>query len=534
MLPAISSAAYVYSTNQSAVQVTYVDASTAIVYPNQFESERTQQLNDWVRGGGQITPYVTPPRPLPGPPQFISCYIETEAVVAYDEDITTWGTASSLGLSLTDGTSVQLQAGRAYQIDLTIGVNYIASAPNFIQFTLVNADTNAGLLPGENINNLNIRAIDSGENPPVADGQNQVPTLSYIYTPTEQVSVKVRVTGTGGGNTNTCNVRQLYSSWTISEIVDESVYATKIGPQGPIGPAGPVGPTGPSGPLGPQGPTGVAGPSGAIGPEGPQGPPGPGFNFKGSVANEAALPTGATVDDAYITDDTGDLWIWSGTEWNNAGMMQGVQGNPGPQGPQGPVGPAGPQGPAGPAGPTGATGAQGLTGPIGPAGPTGATGATGAPGPVGPQGPQGPQGLTGPAGPAGSATVQAGSWEGGMPQMAAGAWDTVQTITLPAGTTAYNVIANLQWMANGGSGYGVYQTQVVVTNSATGYSATFTGSVASWRVINYMSYPTNGVVIGGASGLLNAGTYIVSLQVSGSYQDSTNGEGQFQYAVTSW
>jgi len=121
-----------------------------------------------------------------------------------------------------------------------------------------------------------------------------------------------------------------------------------------------------------------------------------------------------------------------------------------------------------------------------------------------------------------------------MPQMAPGAWDTVQTINLPAGTTAYNVVANLQWLANGNNGWGAYQTQIVVTNSSTGYSNTFYGTVASWRVISTMAYPTNGVVIGGDSGLVNAGTYVVSLQVSGSYQGSTDGNGQFQYAVTSW
>lgn len=523
MLPAISSAAYVYSTNQSAVQVTYVDASTAIVYPNQFESERTQQLNAWVRAGGQIAPYVAPPQPQPGPPHYISLAPAADVLVAANQAISNWVVESSLGLT-TDGTYVTLQPDRAYQISFSISTWFFSDPTEYMLFGVVDSN-------GDPVMGQKSQALVSATTWNPTTPQSSCPSQSFIYVPTSSTQVALACIETGG---TTADVRGSFTSWTISEIVDETIYATKVGPQGPIGPAGPVGPTGPSGPLGPQGPTGVPGPSGAIGPEGPQGPPGPGFNFKGTVANEAALPTGATVDDAYITDDTGDLWIYSGTTWNNAGMMQGVQGIPGPQGPQGPAGPAGPQGPAGPAGPTGATGAQGPTGPIGPAGPTGATGATGAPGPIGPQGPQGPQGLTGPAGPAGSATVQAGSWTGGMPQMAPGAWDTVQTITLPAGTTAYNIVGNLQWDANGGSGYGAYQTQVVVTNSATGYSATFTGSIANWRVINYMSYPTNGVVIGGASGLLNAGTYVVSLQVSGSYQDSTNGAGQFQYAVTSW
>ena len=576
-LPAISTAAYVYSTNQSAVQVSYADASTAIVYPNQFEDPRTQQLNAWVRAGGQITPYEAPPRPLPGPPQYISCApAATLNGITNGLLITNWSATNSLGLT-TDGTYVTLQAGRTYEITYSIGVGQM-SAQSWMRFGIVNSA--GGNLPSPG-GDFQYNVLVWGLPPGSPSAQNEIPTNSFLYTPTVSTQVAVKCLSTSGGDI-TANLRPDFTSLVITEVVDESVYAFKQGPQGPAGPAGPVGPTGPAGPLGPDGPVGstgatgatgpvgpsgplgAAGPAGVAGPEGPEGPagpqgqPGPGFSFQGTVATPQDLPDPADEGDAYTVTSTNTLWIYSGTQWNDAGVIQGPQGvqgtqggvgATGPAGAQGPAGPAGPagatgatgpagatgpQGPAGSAGPTGATGAQGLTGPIGPAGPTGATGATGPAGPVGPQGPQGVQGATGPAGPAGSGTVQAGSWSGGMPQMAPGAWDTVQTINLPAGTTAYTFMGNLQWLANGGGGYGIYQTQVVVTNSTTGYNVTWSGSIANWRVINYMSYPTNGVVMGGASGLVDAGTYVVQLQVSGSYQDATGGNGDFQYVVTTW
>jgi hypothetical protein len=120
------------------------------------------------------------------------------------------------------------------------------------------------------------------------------------------------------------------------------------------------------------------GPTGAAGPQGPQGT---GINVVGSVATEGLLPSsGNTVNDGYIVQDVGDLFVWNGTSWINAGQIVG------PEGPTGPTGPA----VTGPTGPTGA--ASTLLGPTGPTGPsvTGPAGPTGATGPavyelVGPQ-----------------------------------------------------------------------------------------------------------------------------------------------------
>jgi hypothetical protein len=158
--------------------------------------------------------------------------------------------------------------------------------------------------------------------------------------------------------------------------------------------------------LGPTGPTGATG---------PQGPQGIDINFSGSVVNVAALPGGAQVNDAYINDEDGNLYVWDGATWVDAGQIVGPQGEVGPTGPTGPTGSQGEQGNQGL---TGDTGATGPTGPTGVTGDTGAVGATGATGPTGSQGDVGPTGLTGltgdvgaqgdvgPTGPTGSQGVQ--------------------------------------------------------------------------------------------------------------------------------
>ena len=129
------------------------------------------------------------------------------------------------------------------------------------------------------------------------------------------------------------------------------------GPQGEQGIQGPTGATGATGATGPQGATG------ATGPQGPQGQAGASVTLKGSVSAVVNLPsTGNTTGDSWIVDADGNLYVWNGTSWTDAGQIVGPQG------------------------PTGATGATGATGP------QGATGATG------PQGPQGIQGIQGESG----------------------------------------------------------------------------------------------------------------------------------------
>lgn len=79
------------------------------------------------------------------------------------------------------------------------------------------------------------------------------------------------------------------------------------------------------------------------------------------------------------------MWVFDGTNWNNAGKIQGPQG---PVGPQGPKGDPGPQGVKGDPGEKGEQGAQGLKGDTGPQGEQGSVG------PKGEQGDTGARGIT--------------------------------------------------------------------------------------------------------------------------------------------
>nr|DAO56517.1 MAG TPA: collagen triple helix repeat protein [Caudoviricetes sp.] len=166
-----------------------------------------------------------------------------------------------------------------------------------------------------------------------------------------------------------------------------------IGPQGPQGPQGEKGDVGPQGPQGPQGE------------KGEQGNDGTSLNILGTKESEADLPLSAEKNDAYLIN--GEMWVFDGTNWNNAGRIQG------PQGPQGPVGPKGEQGDAGVRGITftpvvdsrgniswsndgGLENPQtvNITGPQGDTGAKGDTGPRGEKGEAGDAGPKGDKGTT--------------------------------------------------------------------------------------------------------------------------------------------
>ena len=108
-------------------------------------------------------------------------------------------------------------------------------------------------------------------------------------------------------------------------------------------------------------PTGEGGATGPAGPQGPAGNDGTSINILGTVSTSTSLPTsGNTIGDLYITDDTGDGWVWAASlAWINIGPLRGPQGI---QGPAGTAGAAGATGPVGPTGATGATGPQGIPG----------------------------------------------------------------------------------------------------------------------------------------------------------------------------
>jgi hypothetical protein len=150
------------------------------------------------------------------------------------------------------------------------------------------------------------------------------------------------------------------------------------GPQGPTGPQGITGPTGavgaigatgPTGSVGPTGPTGatgadstVTGPTGPTGAQGPQGVP---ITLIGSVATSSLLPTTSNdINDAYIVDADGDVYVWDGTAWYSAGQIVGATGPTGPDGNNGADGATGPTGATGDTGPTGPSGVISVTGPV--------------------------------------------------------------------------------------------------------------------------------------------------------------------------
>ena len=145
-----------------------------------------------------------------------------------------------------------------------------------------------------------------------------------------------------------------------------------------------IGPQGPQGPKGDKGDVGPVGPQGPRGEKGEQGNDGTSLNILGTKESEADLPLSAEKNDAYLIN--GEMWVFDGTNWNNAGKIQGPQGPQGPVGPQGPKGDPGPQGIKGDPGEKGEQGAQGLKGDTGPQGEQG---------PVGPKGEQGDTGARG-------------------------------------------------------------------------------------------------------------------------------------------
>jgi len=138
-------------------------------------------------------------------------------------------------------------------------------------------------------------------------------------------------------------------SWIWNGSVWDIFGAISVGPQGPTGPTSTV--------PGPTGPTGAVGFTGPTGPTGAPGRDGSGVTIIDTLANTGLLPSsGNTIGDAYVID--GDLYVWTGSAWQNVGAIRG------PTGPTGPTGQRGADstivGPSGPTGPTGATGEDGV------------------------------------------------------------------------------------------------------------------------------------------------------------------------------
>lgn len=82
----------------------------------------------------------------------------------------------------------------------------------------------------------------------------------------------------------------------------------------------------------------LKGPQGETGAKGDKGEDGTGVNIKGSVATSDLLPEEGTEGDAYVVQDTGNLWIWdagTGAFIDTGAQIKGPKGDTGDQGPKG-------------------------------------------------------------------------------------------------------------------------------------------------------------------------------------------------------
>jgi hypothetical protein len=75
---------------------------------------------------------------------------------------------------------------------------------------------------------------------------------------------------------------------------------------------------------------------------------GAGLEIVGTVATTGELPASGTTGDAYLV--AGDLHVWTGSAWTDAGPVKGPKGDTGDTGATGPPGPQGLQGTPGVAG----------------------------------------------------------------------------------------------------------------------------------------------------------------------------------------
>jgi len=310
--------------------------------------------------------------------------------------------------------------------------------------------------------------------------------------------IKTETDPNGGSNYTLIGSSELLS-------VPYALYAANGGVAGPQGPQGPQGNQGATGPQGAQGPQGVQGLTGQNGSDGT------GVSILGSVANSAALPAAYTgnVGDMFITQNTGNGWVWNGSSWDNVGQIQGpagpqgaqgAQGNTGTTGPQGSTGAIGPQGNTGSIGSTGSTGSQGPIGLTGSTGPQGSAGAVGPQGPMGTTGTSGTSGATGPAGPQGST----GNTGATGPTGAANASGTLNYVSkFTAATTLGNsrIFDNGTYVGIGrttaiGSSYfdvetlapnGAYGGMYINTAGAQGrpfYGYALAGNTTAWTYLN--------------------------------------------------
>ena len=102
------------------------------------------------------------------------------------------------------------------------------------------------------------------------------------------------------------------------------------GIQGDKGDTGIQGPQGIQGDPGEKGPQGIQGEIGPKGDKGDKGDTGAGLNISGSLSSQSELPPIGDLGEGYLIN--GYLFVWTGTEFENVGNIQGPQGLPGQDG----------------------------------------------------------------------------------------------------------------------------------------------------------------------------------------------------------
>ena len=107
------------------------------------------------------------------------------------------------------------------------------------------------------------------------------------------------------------------------------------------GESGFSGTSGFSGYSGFSGISGYSGVSGYSGFSGYSGQQGTSINIIGSVPTPLDLPLTGNLNDAYIVDSDGDLYVWNGTLWSNVGQIVGPSGQSGISGYSGAIGQSG-------------------------------------------------------------------------------------------------------------------------------------------------------------------------------------------------
>ena len=276
----------------------------------------------------------------------------------------------------------------------------------------------------------------------------------------------------------------------------QSGFSGISGYSGAVGQSGFSGISGYSGAVGQSGISGFSGFSGAVGQSGISGfsgfsgysgQQGANINIVGEVATPADLPPSANVNDAYIVTSDGNLYVWNGSTWFDAGQIVGPAGASGISGFSGYSGASGISGFSGFSGISGFSGEIGQSGLSGYSGFSGTVGASGASGYSGFSGFSG-SGVSGYSGYSGAVGTSGFSGFSGYSGSGVSGYSGFSGINGTSGISGFSG-------ANGASGISGY-SGAVGTSGFSGYSG-FSGAVGASGISGYSGF--SGAV--GASGL---------------------------------